>query len=866
MKNQGMKISIWKIISTALVCMTLISCSKGGSQRSSEESLVLGNSSFNPGETAPGVELEPQSSTSILEQSQSSNLASFSIFSVSNSDGGYIPGGSTSTGGGDTGVIAPPGSGSTPTTTPTTTVPVVSNPTSPTDSNTTPSTPSTTVPVADSSSSGSTSGSGTSTGGSTNSTGTVTQPGGTDSGSIPGSGSVSGNDNGNLPNSNTGSGTVADNSGSTTSDSTSSSTSGGTSSSVDQSTGVSSGNDSTGTSPVADNGGLPNSGTGTTGGTDNGGIPNSNPASPSGVDHGGVPSSNTGSSTVVDNSGTTGSNTGTNSGTTGNQSPTTNTDSTSATHNSSVPGSNTGTPPVADNGSLPGSQSGTNSGTDNGSLPNSNSGTTSGTDNGSSTGSSNGNTTVTDNSGVSNSNPGTNSGTNSGGVHPPQTPVVPLPVVICHIPPGNPANSFPIVISDNAVPAHLAHGDVLGACPVPGIGTHAGNGNNPPVPPTPSSNEDEDQSCPCKKPVHTPHGNCHTTERKVTINLGRVCSLRRSNSKDLFFEEAKHPILSLEAIVPRGRMRYGGTSENPYANSQVYQQWGVLSADNQAKERFLIATFDLSGVSLYDQKYQKKHLFNISELKKKLGRDWSKAAIVASVCEDVNGDGSCYGSQKREFLSVVPATFKANRIPQQIALDVWNGRGLTAAMDAMSCDKQYSPIVLDLTGEGITLSGPEEGVQFDLNADGNEIYTGWAKGANNAFLVRDVNKNGIIDDGSELFGSATKLKTGKRAPNGFEALKDLDSNRDNLLTRIDEEWRNLRLWFDRNYDGFSQRNELERLDQYNISSINLNYIELLEMDEYGNQTRERSTYKRRVRGKEQPLLIVDIWFRTLVDY
>jgi flagellar hook capping protein FlgD/FG-GAP repeat protein len=37
-------------------------------------------------------------------------------------------------------------------------------------------------------------------------------------------------------------------------------------------------------------------------------------------------------------------------------------------------------------------------------------------------------------------------------------------VQICHIPPGNPGNPQTICVSQNAVPAHLAHGDYLGAC------------------------------------------------------------------------------------------------------------------------------------------------------------------------------------------------------------------------------------------------------------------------------------------------------------------------------------------------------------------------------------------------------------------
>jgi hypothetical protein len=37
-------------------------------------------------------------------------------------------------------------------------------------------------------------------------------------------------------------------------------------------------------------------------------------------------------------------------------------------------------------------------------------------------------------------------------------------VDICHIPPGNPANAHTINVSVNAIPAHLGHGDTLGAC------------------------------------------------------------------------------------------------------------------------------------------------------------------------------------------------------------------------------------------------------------------------------------------------------------------------------------------------------------------------------------------------------------------
>jgi hypothetical protein len=42
--------------------------------------------------------------------------------------------------------------------------------------------------------------------------------------------------------------------------------------------------------------------------------------------------------------------------------------------------------------------------------------------------------------------------------------------VICHVPPDNPAQRQSITVGDAALPAHLAHGDCLGACTVCGCG------------------------------------------------------------------------------------------------------------------------------------------------------------------------------------------------------------------------------------------------------------------------------------------------------------------------------------------------------------------------------------------------------------
>lgn len=46
----------------------------------------------------------------------------------------------------------------------------------------------------------------------------------------------------------------------------------------------------------------------------------------------------------------------------------------------------------------------------------------------------------------------------------PSEPPVSKKVQVCHLPPGNPANFHTITISANALPAHLAHGDLAGPC------------------------------------------------------------------------------------------------------------------------------------------------------------------------------------------------------------------------------------------------------------------------------------------------------------------------------------------------------------------------------------------------------------------
>ena len=75
----------------------------------------------------------------------------------------------------------------------------------------------------------------------------------------------------------------------------------------------------------------------------------------------------------------------------------------------------------------------------------------------------------------------------------------------------------------------------------------------------------------------------------------------------------------------------------------------------------------------------------------------------------------------------------------------------------------------------------------------------------------------------------------------------------------------VKVWVDKSHDGTNNSGEVYSLDRLSIESMNLKYVEMMEVDTYGNQTRERSTFIRKVKGISKPLLMIDVWFNTLVS-
>jgi len=154
------------------------------------------------------------------------------------------------------------------------------------------------------------------------------------------------------------------------------------------------------------------------------------------------------------------------------------------------------------------------------------------------------------------------------------------------------------------------------------------------------------------------------------------------------------------------------------------------------------------------------------------------------------------------------------------------------------------PLVLDLDGNGVQLTGYlAQPVFFDIDNDGGSLEeTGWV-GRGDGLVVLDRDGNRKVDHAGELlseyFGGATGTEGAageKPFANGFEALKSLDSNGDNLFTDQDTQWAQVKVWVDANHDGRSWQDangngvlddgevsELKTLAEWGITAIDLAY-------------------------------------------
>jgi hypothetical protein len=196
---------------------------------------------------------------------------------------------------------------------------------------------------------------------------------------------------------------------------------------------------------------------------------------------------------------------------------------------------------------------------------------------------------------------------------------------------------------------------------------------------------------------------------------------------------------------------------------------------------------------------------------------WTDCATQSPACEPGEGyDMGCEGS-----------------------LCTWDGEALR--IYSWSEPDCATPLVLAFEDAPLEFA-PASAAAFDLSSDGTCMSTDWPMAP---WLALDRDGDGFIRDGSELFGSATRMSVGGHAPHGFAALAELDTDGDGKITAADARFHELVLWTDLDGDRVGAYDELRPLAELSIVSIDLGFERTARCDRYGNCGLERATFEYR---------------------
>lgn len=169
------------------------------------------------------------------------------------------------------------------------------------------------------------------------------------------------------------------------------------------------------------------------------------------------------------------------------------------------------------------------------------------------------------------------------------------------------------------------------------------------------------------------------------------------------------------------------------------------------------------------------------------------------------------------------------------------------------CGGYYSPLMFFFNDkvpkfDGVTF--------FPLNLTG---ATYWPEsGTDVGFLVYDKNNDGKITFASELFGD--NVHSSKPYENGFERLKEFDSNHDGKINKKDKLFNKLAIWIDKNSNGVTDPGELIALKS-KVVEIDLKYVHKgVTAIADRAELREQSEFVMIENGKHVKRKIIDVYF------
>ncbi len=246
------------------------------------------------------------------------------------------------------------------------------------------------------------------------------------------------------------------------------------------------------------------------------------------------------------------------------------------------------------------------------------------------------------------------------------------------------------------------------------------------------------------------------------------------------------------------------------------------------------------------------------------GLDDKETTIAQS---EVDGDGDNFSSDEGDCDDFDPESYPGGNTDCSDSYLRGDDRDCDGARDSDeygTCPN--SPLIIDVAGNGFSLTDRAHGVLFDLNDNGTKEQIPWTSlGSDDAWLALDRNGNGIIDNGAEMFGNFTSQPPSSN-PNGFSALAVFDSprqggNGDGWIDDGDAVYSRLMLWTDANHDGVSQPTELVGPQQAGVRRIALSYREFRRIDQAGNVFRLGARLID-IRGYDMGPLIFDVYFEA----
>lgn len=152
-----------------------------------------------------------------------------------------------------------------------------------------------------------------------------------------------------------------------------------------------------------------------------------------------------------------------------------------------------------------------------------------------------------------------------------------------------------------------------------------------------------------------------------------------------------------------------------------------------------------------------------------------------------------YSEQENTLFSSVGTVRTADGREINFNVDLSMSRSFTQAyrqeLNLSALQKTCDPLVINFDADTASLS--DQKFRFDIDADGKEDTVSML-GAGSGYLALDKNGDGVINDGSELFGP--------QSGNGFQDLSAYDEDGNGWIDENDSIWSKLKIWC-KNPDG-----------------------------------------------------------------